>query len=259
MNLEHYILSRRYKNDPEGVKRLDPESRILVQEWIDKISSGQIVIHELKMHPWEKRDMFQIINPLNLNDKESEDEELIIATTTSRYLVSPKFKEAIDALEGEYLYLWRGYDDEFPEDNIISIFKSNELFEKYSGVGGGDGESIERYESSDALIDFMVRIYPDLTTTFELDSPQNIPRLESLALGFPATQILDQNLKSLGVFLGSLENRIDVRLEELNQEGWIRYAIELNNLDLVEWLDNHPAQTEPLHYEVLGPKEIILR
>lgn len=277
MKLAHYLelqdLKRRYPYSWQmDFSKLDPETLAGVQEWKRKLESGEITIHLLEDHPYEQRFGFTIVEFLDMLEMFGKDEEeakrawldegnarFRETIYKSPFLLTPKLKEAIDALPGEFIYLSTDYDGEEQFEGIISLMKLNVRCETSSMHGFSDGEQIREFTSSAEVVEFLEEKYPMLKTYHECGTVQEILAAGSFTVDYLRTQMLKQKLTSLKVRLGESGEEIELPVTTVPTENDCDcYRVNIGGTPVGSWLKVFQHQGAPIVCEVIGIQNIIV-
>jgi len=277
MKLAHYLelqdLKRRYPYSWQmDFSKLDTETLAGVQEWKRKLESGEITIHLLEDHPYEQRFGFTIVEFLDLLEMFGKDEEeakrawldegnarFRETIYKSPFLLTPKLKEAIDALSGEYIYLRTDYDSEEQFEGIISLMKLNVRCEKTSGYGFSDGEQIREFTSSAEVVEFIEEKYPALKTYHECGTVTEILAAGSFTVDYLRTQMLKEKLTSLKVQLGESGEEIELPVTTTRAENDCDcYRVDIGGTPVGAWLKGFHHQGAPIVCEVIGIQNILV-
>lgn len=272
MKLSHYQelqdLKRRYPYSWQmDFSKLDTETLAGVQEWKRKLESGEITIHLLEDHPYEQRFGFTIVEFLDMLEMFGKDEEeakrawldegnarFRETIYKSPFLLTPKLKEAIDALPGEFIYLRTDYDSEEQFEGIISLMKLNVRCEKVSVYGFSDGEQIREFTSSTEVVEFLEEKYAALKTYHDCGTAAEILAAGSFTMDYLRTQLLKEKLTSLKVQLGESGEETELPVTTVCAEnGCDCYRVEIAGSSLENLLQHLSEQGTLLVFEVKSP------
>lgn len=278
MKLAHYLelqdLERRFPYSWQmDFSKLDPEALEGVQEWKRKLESGEITIHRLEDHPYEKRFGFTIVEFLDMLEMFGKDEAEVkkawLDNGNERYsktvyqtpfLLSPRLKEAIDALPGEYIYLRTDYDCEERFEGIISLMKINVRCETTSGHGFSDGEEIREFISSAEAVEFLERNYEALKTYHQCGSANEILAAGSFTVDYLRTQMLKEKLTSLKVRLGESGEEIELPVTTVHAENDCDcYRVNISGTPVGTWLKGFQNRGATMVCEVVGKESFLIR
>jgi hypothetical protein len=245
MKLAHYL-----KYLERDHSKFDPETLARIEEWNNKLSSGEITIHKLEDHPFKRNTGKYIVEFLDMLGMFGEDEEeskkAWIEEGNERYkatvyqtpfLLSPRLRQAIDALPGEYIYLHTDYDYEEQFEGIISLMKINVPCETTSGHGFSDGEEIRAFASSAEVVEYLEEKYAALKTYHSCGSAKKILAAGSITVDYLRTQMLEEKLTSLKIGLGKSGEEIELPVTTVQEENDCDcYRVEIRGTAVEEWL-----------------------
>ena len=276
MKLSHYQelqdLKRRYPYSWQmDFSKLDTETLAGVQEWKRKLESGEITIHLLEDHPYEQCFGFTIVELQDMLEMFGKDEEeakrawldegnarFRETIYKSPFLLTPKLKEAIDALPGEFIYLRTDYDSEEQFEGIISLMKLNVRCETSSMHGFSDGESIREFTSSAAVVAFLEEKYPALKSYQECGTAEEILSAGSFIVDYLHTQMLKEKLPNLKVLLGESGEEIELPGTPVRAENDCHcYRVNIGGTPVGAWLKAFHHQGAPIVCEVIGIQNIL--
>lgn len=262
MKLEHYLKSLQRDHS-----KFDSETLAGIEEWNRKLESGEITINRLTDHPFGRNSGQYITEFLDMlgmfGDDEEEEKQAWLAEGNERFrptiyqtpfLLSPRLREAIDALPGEFIYLRTDYDSEEQFEGIISLMKLNVRCEKTSVYGFSDGEQIREFTSSAEVVEFLERKYEALKTYHQCGSAKEILAAGSFNVDYLRTQMLKEKLTSLKVRLGESGEEIELPVTPVHAENDCDcYRVEIAGSSLENFLQHLSKQGTLLVYEVKSP------
>jgi hypothetical protein len=268
MKLEHYLKS--LKRDHS---KFDSETLAGIEEWKHKLYSGEITIHRLVDHPFAWDSGKYIVEFLDMLEMFGADEEeakkawldngnerYSETVYQSPFLLSPRLKEAIDALPGEYIYLRTDYDCEERFEGIISLMKINVRCETASGHGFSDGEEIREFTSSAEVVEFLEEKYAALKTYHHCGSAKEILAAGSFTADYLRTQMLKEKLTSLKVRLGASGAEVELPVTTVRADNDCDcYRVEIGGSPLENWLERISDQNFSLYCEITACDRINIR
>jgi hypothetical protein len=267
MKLAHYL-----KSLERDHSKFDPETLAGIEEWNNKLASGEITIHKLEDHPFKRNTGKYIVEFLDMLRMFGEDEEEAKqawlddgndrykpTVYQSPFLLSPRLREAIDALPGEYIYLRTDYDYEEQFEGIISLIKINVPCEISSVHGFSDGEEIRAFASSAEVVEYLEEKYAALKSYHPCGSAKEILDAGSFTVDYLRTQMMDEKLTSLTVRLGDSGEEIELPVTSVRAENECDcYRVEIEGSRVVEELKQMPEEPTLIAYEVLANDKILL-
>ena len=245
MKLEHYLKS--LKRDHS---KFDPETLAGIEEWNRKLESGEVTIHKLTDHPFERNSgqyITEFLDMLGMFGDDEEEKQAWLAEGNEKFrptiyqtpfLLSPRLREAIDALPGEFIYLRTDYDSEEQFEGIISLMKLNVRCEKTSVYGFSDGEQIREFTSSAEVVEFLEEKYAALKTYHDCGTVAEILAVGSFTVDYLRTQMLKEKLTSLKVRLGESGEEIELPITTVRAENDCDcYHVVLKGTAVEAWLE----------------------